>query len=160
MILVLLGTNPYSFSRLIKPIDIYALKSGKEIIIQLGHSNYIPKHADYFSFKSHKEITKLIKSAEFIITQGGFGSIYDCLNLKKKIICVPRQRELDECLDSGLGQVELVQYLEKGNRILALYDVTQLEEIIEKVDNFEPDFIFYNNLALIVSQILSGIKKL
>ncbi len=159
MILVLLGTNPYCFKRLIIAVDNYSLNTGKKVTIQLGNSLYIPRHADYFRFRSHKEIIKLIRSAELVIAQGGYGSIFDCLEQEKKVIAVPRERDRKECLDPGLGQFELVQYLEKQKKILALYDVSRLTEKIEEAYNFEPDFRYSNNLSLVVSDILTTERK-
>lgn len=156
MVLVLLGTNPYCFGRLIKAIDCYSIENGKEFLIQIGYSEYIPKNCDYFTFRPHDEIINLIKGAEFIITQGGYGSIYDCLIEKKKIIAVPRERDNGECFDSGLGQNELVELFEKQNRILTLYDVTMLAEKIEEVNHFEPNFEFPNNLSVKVSEIIAN----
>ncbi len=155
MILVLLGTNPYTFTRLIEAVDLYAARSGEKVIIQLGHSVYKPKHAGFFFFKTHSEIIQLIKSADFLIVQGGYGSIYDCLKQKKKIIAVPRKKELMEALDAGLGQLELVQYLEKKNRIMGLYEMEDLEKKINELKSFNPDFEFENNL----SEFISGILK-
>ena len=154
MILVLLGTNPYSFDRLIEAIDLYAAKTNEKIIIQLGHSSNQPKHLDFFYFKPHSEIIALIKSADLIIVQGGYGSIYDCLLHKKKVIAVPRKKELNEALDAGLGQLELVQYLEKHNRVIGLYEIENLELKINELKNFNPNFDFNNELTELVSDIV------
>ena len=87
MILVLLGTNPYSFSRLIKAVDNYAANTGEKIIIQLGYSKLQPRNLHFFDFKSHDEILALIQSADLIIAHGGYGTVYDCLVQKKSNCC-------------------------------------------------------------------------
>ncbi|MDP1727420.1 MAG: radical SAM protein [Bacteroidota bacterium] len=155
MILVLLGTNPYSFVRLIEAVDLYAAKTKEKVVFQLGFSKHKPKHAEFFFFKPHDEIIILIKQADFLIVQGGYGSIYDCLLEKKKIIAVPRKRELVEALDAGLGQLELVQYLERNNRVIGLYEIEDLEIKIKAVKSFNPDFEFKNELSEFVSGILN-----
>ena len=154
MILVLLGTNPYSFSRLIEAVDCYAANTGEKIIIQLGYSTSQPKNLRFFDFKSHDEILTLIQSADLIIAHGGYGTIYDCLVQKKKVIAVPRKRELNEALDFGLGQLELVQYLERKNRVIGLYDVEDIAMKIEEAKAFCPDFKFTNELPQLISDIL------
>jgi radical SAM protein with 4Fe4S-binding SPASM domain len=136
-------------------VDSYSDKSGKHVLIQIGVSQYLPKHAEYFRFRTHNELIKLIKSAELVITQGGYGSIYDCLNQKKKVIAVPRKKDMQESSDSGLGQIELVRYLEKQGRILALYDLSRLEETIHKAHSFEPNFDYSNNVSKVISTILA-----
>ncbi len=162
MILVLLGTNPYSFSRLIEAVDCYAANTGEKIIIQLGYSTLQPKNLHFFDFKSHDEILELIQSADLIIAHGGYGTIYDCLVQKKKVIAVPRKRELNEAMDLGLGQLELVQYLEKKNRVIGLYDVKDLATKIGEAKRFCPDFKFNNELPQLISNILnnSGMKNI
>jgi radical SAM protein with 4Fe4S-binding SPASM domain len=156
VILVLLGTNPYNFDRLIGAIDSYAQSSGEIIEIQLGNSVSLPIHAGFFKFLPKKELEQKIKAARLVIVHGGYGSIYDCLKLKKTIIAVPRKKDLNEALDPGFGQTELVQYLESKNRILALYDVEKLTEKIEEADLFEPDFYFENNMSDVVSKIIQN----
>ncbi len=154
MILVLLGTNLYDFNRLIRAVDSYAQSTEERIEIQLGYSVTLPKHAHYFTFLPKEQLEEKIESARLIITHGGYGSIYDGLQQRKKIIAVPRQKKYKEALDAGLGQTELVHYLESKNRILALYDVTNLAEMIGKADSFEPDFDFVNELQKAVSDVL------
>ena len=155
MILVLLGTNPYDFTRLIKAIDSFAQNTDERIEIQLGHSLTLPAYTHYFTFLPKEQLEEKIEAARLIITHGGYGSIYDCLQHRKKIIAVPRKREQKEALDSGLGQNELVQYLEQKNRVLALYDVANLSKKIKEADLFEPDFNYENRLTQAVSAILN-----
>lgn len=128
MILVLTGTNPYSFERLVKAADDYCGKTACEMFIQLGHTRYIPVNALFERFLSRKELMGKISSAELIISQGGFGSIADCMLAGKKLIAVPRMPELNESPDR---QEELVMALEKLDRITALYNIDQLESSIK-----------------------------
>lgn len=129
MILVLLGTNPYSFTRLAKAADRYAEKSMEKVFIQLGHTNYLPLSAGYKDFLSKQDIINMIDEAEIVITQGGFGSIADCLRAGKKVVAVPRKPELNESPDQ---QEELVRELEKLDRLIGVYDIEELPEAILK----------------------------
>jgi len=129
LILVLLGTNPYSFVRLAKAADRYAEKSHEKVFIQLGHTNYLPLNASYKSFLSKQDIINKIDEAEIVITQGGFGSIADCLRAGKKVVAVPRKPELNESPDQ---QEELVRELEKLERLIGVYEINELPEAILK----------------------------
>jgi UDP-N-acetylglucosamine transferase subunit ALG13 len=140
MILVLFGTNPYSFDRLAKAIEKYVQISGKEMVAQLGNTTYRPKGIRCFNFMQHKELIALINKAELIVTQGGFGSILDCLERKKRIVVVPRKRDFGECQDDGLGQEELTRALDKARRIVGVYDVRELPKAIERAWLLRPDF--------------------
>jgi organic radical activating enzyme len=102
---------------------------------------------------SHSEIERKIRDARIVVTHGGYGSIYECLKLKKKVIAVPRLKEEGEALDSGLGQTELVRYLEIHGRILALYDVANLTEKLKDAESFEPNLTIQNEVAPAISRI-------
>ena len=78
-----------------------------------------------------------IKEAEIIVTQGGFGSIADCLRVGKKVVAVPRKPEFKESPDR---QEELVRELEKLGRLVGVYDIDELPEAIKKAKKQEPNF--------------------
>jgi len=127
LILVLLGTNPYSFSRLAKAVDGYSAQSGEEVFIQLGHTRYLPANAKYRRFLSRGDLLEKINNADLVITQGGFGSIADCLRAGKKVVAVPRKPELHESPDR---QEELVRELEKLGRLIGVYEIDKLPEAV------------------------------
>jgi UDP-N-acetylglucosamine transferase subunit ALG13 len=129
LILVLLGTNPYSFSRLARAADEYADVYKKEMFIQLGNTrDYLPRNSQYKHFSGKQQLLKKIEEAEIVITQGGFGSIADCLLAGKKVVAVPRQPELNESPDQ---QEELVRELEKIGRVVGVYQIADLPNAIE-----------------------------
>jgi UDP-N-acetylglucosamine transferase subunit ALG13 len=134
LILVLLGTNPYSFFRLARAADAYAAESQEEVFIQLGHTQYAPLKAKYKRFLSKQELLEKIREADLAITQGGFGSIADCLLAGKKVVAVPRKPELKESPDR---QEELVRELEKLERLVGVYNIDQLTDAIQKSKNTE-----------------------
>lgn len=157
MILVLFGTNPYSFDRLAIAIEKYARETKEEIIVQLGNTKYLPKGVKCFRFLPRKKILQLLERADIIITQGGFGSIVDALSLRKPTIVVPRKRELNECKDDGLGQEEVTKELEKMGLIIAVYNIEDLPYAIEKAKKFKPKFdIMKSEIPKI---ILNFVKK-
>jgi UDP-N-acetylglucosamine transferase subunit ALG13/organic radical activating enzyme len=160
MILVLLGTNPYDFRRLIEAVDVYAGLSEERVEVQLGHSTTIPKHAIHFRFLPSNEIEQKIRDARIVITQGGYGSIYECLKLKKRVIAVPRLKEEGEAQDSGLGQTELVRHLETQGRILALYTVADLTEKLKEAESFEPNLTIQNEVSPAISRICGSAARL
>jgi UDP-N-acetylglucosamine transferase subunit ALG13 len=129
LILVLLGTNPYSFDRLVRAVDDYTPRCEEEIFIQLGHTSYIPRNALYQRFLEKQEILEKIREASLVITQGGFGSIADCLRAEKRIVAVPRKPELQEAPDR---QEELVRELERLGRLVGVYEIAELPEAIRK----------------------------
>lgn len=146
LILVLLGTNPYSFFRLAKAADAYTAEFKEEVFIQLGYTDYLPINAKYKRFLRKQELLDKISEADLAITQGGFGSIADCLLAGKKVVAVPRTPELKESPDR---QEELVRELEKLDRLIGVYNIDQLADAIDKARNKEfknPDRHIISNL--------------
>lgn len=129
MIVVLVGTNPYSFNRLVRAADDYAGRTGEQMFVQLGNTKYIPVNAHYKRFLQREDLIKKIEEADLVITQGGFGSIADCLRAGKKVVAVPRKPELNEAPDR---QEDLVRELEKSGRLIGVFDIEDLPEAIEK----------------------------
>lgn len=136
MILCLVGTNPYDFSRLVKKLDEIAPKLDMPIVIQIGNTKYKPNNCEYFTFKAKEEVLKLMNSAKLVITQGGYGSMTDAIMMNKRLIAVPRLKELKESQDN---QVELVEYFESKGYLKACYEINELEDILMEIlaDKYE-----------------------
>ena len=129
MIFCLVGTNPYDFSRLVKKLDEIAPELNIPIVIQTGNTKYKPFNCEYFSFKAKEEVNNLLKQAELVITQGGYGSMTDAILQNKKLIAVPRLIEMKESQDN---QVELVEYFESKGYLKACYNIEELKEVIKQ----------------------------
>lgn len=135
MILALAGTNPYSFERLIRPLDTLAGEHGWDVFIQTGHTRYKPVHCRFEPFVERGRLLQLIEEAEFVITQGGYGSIRDALSCNKPLLAVPRYPELGESTDH---QEELVRAMEELGYLIGVYDVSTLETSISTAKGFVP----------------------
>lgn len=107
MILALFGTNPYPFERLANWLERLAREEGHNIEAQTGATPAFG-HCRCFDFLPHATILTKMKSADCIITQGGYGGCLDALYLGRPLIIVPRCPELGECRDN---QAELSNYL-------------------------------------------------
>lgn len=132
-ILVLLGTNPYSFTRLVYAVERY-LSKDHEVSIQLGSTKFQSENMDLFQFASRNKILDYIENSDLVIAQGGFGSIKDVLSKNKPLIAVPRIQEYGECLDN---QLELVNSLASKNYILACLNVDNLPSMVRLFDKGE-----------------------
>lgn len=132
VIFVMLGTNPYPFDRLLTAVDRWAAGSGEKVVAQVGHTTMPAKHIECHDFVSHDRILEWVEAADVVITQGGFGSLRDCLVAGKPTIAVPRLPERGECQDQ---QAEVVDALADEGRVIALYDVETLPQVIEDARN-------------------------
>ena len=135
MIVVLTGTGPDSFDRLVRPVDELAQYNGWDVFIQLGHTHFEPKHCQYERFVERDVLLRMIEEADLIITQGGYGSIRDALLFNKPIVAVPRDPTLHESPDY---QDEIVRAMEQKGYLIGVYDITQLEIAIQKARGFTP----------------------
>lgn len=154
MILCLVGTNPYDFSRLVKELDNISLELNLKVTVQIGNTKYEPKNCEYFKFKAKEDVKKLLEESELVISQGGFGSMTDSIIMKKKLIAVPRLIEFNESLDN---QLELVDYYESKGYLVSCKDIKELKNLIIRALNNEFTFKNYKNEASIkVSDIIKG----
>jgi UDP-N-acetylglucosamine transferase subunit ALG13 len=133
MILVTVGTHNLGFERLLKKMDEIAYKIDEEVIMQTGNSEYTPKHAKYFDFKSIQEMEQLFKEARVIICHGGAGTILMALSHGKTVISVPRLIEFDEVYCDH--QLDLVYTLANEKRIIAVYNLELLEKTLNNIPN-------------------------
>lgn len=133
MIVVLLGTNPYSFTRLLRAVDAWSLEHGEKVVAQTGYTPTEGLHIECHSFVSHEQILNWLAMADIAICQGGFGSIRDCLRMGKPTIAVPRYPELGESRDH---QSELVSALAAENRVIPLEDIRDLPDAIDQAQSW------------------------
>ena len=137
MILVITGTHPQQFDRALKEVDnLIAMHVINEpVMMQTGYSNYLPKNAKWFKFTNYENMLKLMKKASYVITHGGIGSVLLSLRMNKKTIVVPRLKKFGEHTNDH--QLEIVKELDKQNKIIPVYDITQLSNVIENVGSFK-----------------------
>lgn len=134
MIFITVGTHEQQFNRLIKEIDNLKQlgKISDEVFIQTGYSDYIPISCKWKKMIGYDEMNEYMKKARIIITHGGPGSIFQCLNYKKTPIVIPRNPKYDEHVDNH--QVEFARRLHKKKSIISVEDIGELEDII---NNYE-----------------------
>jgi len=132
LILVTVGTHSQSFNRLIKTVDelVGKNKIRDNVIIQIGYSDYIPKNCQWFKFINLNKFEKLIKKSSLIVAHAGVGSIMSALKYNKPTIVIPRLKKFNEHRDNH--QLQITKQLEKQKRIIAVYNIDDLENAIKK----------------------------
>jgi uncharacterized protein (TIGR00661 family) len=138
LIFVTVGNRPEGFERLLKKIDECA-KNGVicDVFVQTGYSNYNPTYCSHTKFVGFNEFQHLVEKSDIIITHGGAGSILTALSFKKPIITVPRLGKYGEIINDH--QLQLIGILEREGKIIAVYDIEDLEKAIEKAKSFRPE---------------------
>lgn len=154
MILVLLGTQDKSFSRLLAEVD-RQIGNGtirEKVVVQAGHTAYASENMEIFSFIPKEQMESLILEARIVITHAGVGSILECLRLGKKTIAAARLRAFREHTNDH--QLEILKVFGDQGCILALNQVSDLHEALLKAESFEvPPFVSNQ------SRFLAGLEK-
>lgn len=149
MILVILGTQDKSFTRLLDKvqaeIDNGTIK--EEAIVQAGCTKYESKDMKIFDLVDREEFSKLVSKANYVISHGGVGSILNCLNNNKKVIVCPRLSKYKEHINDH--QKEITNNFYKEGYILKLDEKDDLKEVIKELKDFKPKKYKSNNSSFI-----------
>ncbi|MBQ8541053.1 MAG: glycosyl transferase [Clostridia bacterium] len=137
MIFVAVGTQKFSFNRLLKNIDdlIEAGAITEEVFAQIGNSDYIPKNFKYISFMSKEDFDSTVERSSLVITHSGVGTIISAISRHKPIIVCPRLSKYGEHVDDH--QLEIAQYFSKMKYILMCNDGEALLDVINIARDYE-----------------------
>ena len=154
MILVLLGTQNNSFSRLLEEIDKLIEKKviTERVIVQAGYTKYTPQYASdaqlkIIDFVDRDTLARYQEEANFIITHGGVGSIISSIEKGKKVIAVPRKHQYEEHVNDH--QKEIVELFNEKGYIIGINDVSNLENAIRRIKDFEPKKYQHGNSKML-----------
>ncbi len=158
MILVTLGTQDKSFSRLLdniqEQIDLGNIND--DVVVQAGYTKYDSNDMKIFDLIDRNEFGKLISKCDLLITHGGVGSILAGLKNNKKVIACPRLSKYKEHINDH--QVQIIdRFYEKGY-ILKFEDGDNLGDILKKTKNFKPKKYKSNteNIVNIIEKFIDG----
>lgn len=127
MIFVTVGMHTQSFHRLIQAMDEYAATAGEQVVMQIGHSTYIPLHCEWFQFASYQDMQRWSQEARVVVSHGAT-SILTALQQGTPVVAVPRERRFNEHIDNH--QVEFVEALARAGWISSARDVEELDSIL------------------------------
>jgi UDP-N-acetylglucosamine transferase subunit ALG13 len=149
LILLSLGTQDFTFDRLLREID-RLIENGvikEDVFAQIGYSHYKPKHYSTKPFTDFQEFDALLEECSFLITHGGTGTIVGGLKKGKKIIAVPRLKQYNEHVDDH--QKEIIGYFSENKLIIGLDQVEELETAISQIDFFQTKKFISGNEKII-----------
>jgi UDP-N-acetylglucosamine transferase subunit ALG13 len=158
MIFVTLGTHEQQLNRLVKGIDDLIKNKiiQEEVQIQLGYSTYIPKYAKWFRFIDQNKFTNLTKKASIVISHGGSGNLLFASHMGKKVLAIPRLKKFGEHTNDH--QLQIVKELEKEKRVLVIYDIKDLANLIQKTKKMK--IKKYNPPKIVFERINSFLKSI
>ena len=163
MIFITVGTHEQGMERLLREIDNLIEKEiiREEVFAQIGYSKYIPKNYKYEKMIGYDQMDLYVKEARIIITHGGPGSIFHPLQYGKIPIVVPRDPKYNEHVDNH--QILFANRLEKNKKIIAVYNIDDLKNIISNyiklsakcVINNEENSEFIEKFDLLINFIIN-----
>lgn len=134
MIFVILGTQKFRFTRLIKEIsrlvDMGILN--EKVIIQNGSTQLNEINNENIIAKPYMEINEFnehVENAEIIICHGGTGAIVSSIKKGKSVIAFPRMSKNGEHINDHQQEI-IDQFLE--NEWILSGEISELAGLIEK----------------------------
>jgi len=97
-------------------------------VIQIGNGRYVPKNAEWFRFEG--DLTARFREAEFIITHGGAGTLFEIVRMGKRAIVVPNP--------NAVNNPDIVEKLSADGHVLLCPEVGQLEGVVGRVRGWVP----------------------
>ncbi|MGF1489341.1 MAG: glycosyltransferase [Prochloraceae cyanobacterium] len=115
MILITVGTEKFSFNRLMNWLETLILKGTlnpqqEEVVVQYGSCTIIPSQVKSFQVVPGVQFQELVKKARLIIAHCGEGTIDLLSKINKPFLLVPRSVALNEHVDDH--QIELANALQ------------------------------------------------
>lgn len=107
-----------------------ALNDNHNAIFQIADGEY--SHSQIDTIRFVKNINEYYQNADVIVTHAGAGSVYNLLEMGKKVIVVQNTERVDA------HQQDLVKFIEEKKYGLGCYCVTEIAYQIGKVQDFKP----------------------
>ena len=138
MILVLLGTQNNSFTRLLEAIQNCIDKKiiTDEVIVQAGFTKFESNDMEILDLIDKEKLSELQEKADLIITHGGVGSIISSIKKGKKVIVVPRLKKYDEHVNNH--QLQIARRFEQEGYVKYVINLKNLEKVIKSMETFTP----------------------
>ncbi len=131
MIFVTVGTEKFSFHRLVQAIDALAESRAfgeEQIFVQAGSSSYLPQHCEFADFLSFDEMRERIEASKVVVSHAGAGSSLFCLQSGRSPIVVPRLHAFGEHVDDH--QLAFAERLHLQGLVRCVKETGELEEAI------------------------------
>ena len=100
MILVTVGTGYQAFTRMLQAMDDVAGQIDERVLMQVGHTPLVPKHAECFKFVPYEKMQRYLREASVIVCHASTGPLSSARCFNKPVVVVPRNPQLGEARDA------------------------------------------------------------
>jgi UDP-N-acetylglucosamine transferase subunit ALG13 len=133
MIFVTCGTQ-LPFDRLLYTVDDWAAKNPRcKVVYQSTLGDCLPKNGEFYDYLDPDKYNDFFDSAELIVCHAGMGTIISALEMKKKIIVLPRKFSLGEHRNDH--QMATSKKVSKLPNLSVVYDESELSFEIDRMLN-------------------------
>lgn len=123
MILVTVG-QVHGFQRLVDWMDEIAAHGGEEVVMQVGDTPRLPRHARSLVSAPHEEMLGLVRQSRLVVAHAGAGTVLTALQERRPVVLVPRLRSLGEHIDDH--QLELAEALAAQGKAIVAHSLDEL----------------------------------
>jgi UDP-N-acetylglucosamine transferase subunit ALG13 len=122
VIFAAIGTT--DFDALIRAMDELSLSLPDKVVMQIGRSQYIPKHCEYFHFAPSLE--RYYESASLVVSHGGLGIITEAMTRGLPLVVVEDSEQPDR------HQREILSVWEQEGHLIWCKDLKHLSQALEQ----------------------------
>ena len=136
--------------------EVEKLANRHEIIVQAGHTEYSSDKMEIFDFISGVKLKALYEKADYVVTHGGAGSMFQAIEFKKKAIVFPRLQKYGEHVDDH--QLQLAVKLESLGYLMVFHDGDEMINVFNVVKDFDPiTYDLHGNIPILIDEKLKKI---
>lgn len=106
---------------IVRKLDEIAPRIKDDILILLGETKYVPKNCKYL--RSVPSIVPFIRKSKLVISHGGAGTLFECLDNGVRVIAIAKKHADDH-------QTDIINKLSIDGYIIKCNDLEKLEYYI------------------------------
>lgn len=129
MILVTVGTADWPFIRMMRAMDDVAVQINERVLMQVGHTPLVQKHAECFKFVPYEKMQQYLREASVIVCHASTGPLSSARRFNKPVVVVPRDPQLGEAPDAH--QLETASRIKGSCRMVEV--VNDTKQLLEAV---------------------------
>jgi len=133
LIFVLCGTQKQDFSRMIREVE--KLADDHEIVVQAGHTAYTSDKMKIVDFMAGDELKTCFNRADYVMTHGGAGSMFESIKAGKKSLVFPRLKKYGEHVDDH--QLQLAGKLQALGHLMVFNDGDEICQVFHDLQHFK-----------------------
>lgn len=122
MIFVTVGTT--DFDELVVAADALAASTAETVVIQIGHGEVEPQHAQWLRFAP--SLDPFYDQADVVVTHGGLGTVTEVLHRGLRLVGVSNPDRFDRHQD------QILQAFEQAGHLVWCRDLAELPVAIER----------------------------